>query len=49
MSTRTALTRKIRAARNNRAFERALRDASPTMRNELFAAAAAQQGQRFSR
>jgi hypothetical protein len=35
----TRLTRKIRQRRNVRDFERALRNASPTMRQELYAAA----------
>jgi hypothetical protein len=37
-----SLTRKIRARRNLRDFDRAVRNASPSMRQELFAAAARQ-------
>jgi hypothetical protein len=36
------ITRKIRERRNTRDFHRALRDASPAMRQELYAAAAHQ-------
>jgi hypothetical protein len=36
------LARKIRRRRNARDFERALRNASPTMRQELYAAASRQ-------
>lgn len=36
------ITRKLRARRENRDFERALRTASPSMRQELYAAAARQ-------
>lgn len=36
----TAITRKLRQRRNDREFERALRNASPSMRQELLAAAA---------
>jgi hypothetical protein len=38
----TRLTRKIRSRRQMREFDRALRSASPTMRQELYAAAARQ-------
>jgi hypothetical protein len=34
-----AITRKLRQRRNSREFDRALRNASPSMRQELFAAA----------
>jgi hypothetical protein len=37
-----AITRKLRHRRDNREFERALRSASPSMRQELYAAAARQ-------
>jgi hypothetical protein len=37
-----SLARKIRARRNLRDFDRALRNASPAMRQELYAAAARQ-------
>jgi hypothetical protein len=37
-----SLARKIRNRRQMREFDRALRNASPTMRQELFAAAARQ-------
>jgi hypothetical protein len=36
------LARRMRQRRDNREFERALRNASPTMRQELYAAAARQ-------
>jgi hypothetical protein len=36
------IARKIRRRRDNRDFERALRTASPSMRQELYAAAAHQ-------
>ena len=36
------LARKLRQRRNSREFERAVRTASPTMRQELYAAAAHQ-------
>lgn len=36
--TAQSLSSKLRARRNRREFERALRDASPTMASELFAA-----------
>jgi hypothetical protein len=36
------ITRKIRQRRNLREFDRAMRNASPAMRQELFAAAARQ-------
>ena len=36
------LTRKFRQRRNLREFDRAVRNASPSMRQELFAAAARQ-------
>jgi hypothetical protein len=39
MSTTTKFTEKIRARRNAREFERAVRNASPAMRQELLAAA----------
>ena len=35
-----AIARKLRQHRNNRQFERALRSATPSMRQELIAAAA---------
>lgn len=38
----TSLTRKIRSRRRLRDFDRALRNASPSMRQELYAAAARQ-------
>lgn len=41
-----ALTRKLRQRRNSREFERALRNASPSMQQELYAAAS-RQGLRF--
>lgn len=41
-----AMARKIRLRRNEREFERALRNASPAMRQELYAAAT-RQGFRF--
>ncbi len=34
-----AITRKLRTRRDNRRFERALNAASPTLRQELYAAA----------
>lgn len=37
-----AIARKMRQRRNSREFERALRNASPAMRQELYAAAAHQ-------
>jgi hypothetical protein len=37
-----SLARKIRARRNLRDFDRALRNASPSMRQELYAAASRQ-------
>ena len=37
-----AITRKMRQRRDNREFERALRNASPSMRQELYAVAARQ-------
>jgi hypothetical protein len=40
MSTNTKLARRMRARRHARQFERALRDASPSVRQELIAAAA---------
>jgi hypothetical protein len=40
------ITRKIRRRRDYRDFDRALRNASPSMRQELYAAAA-RQGIRF--
>ena len=39
-TTTTKLSRRIRARRNAREFERALRTASPAMRQELIAVAA---------
>jgi hypothetical protein len=36
------LARKLRQRRDNREFERALRSATPSMRQELYAAAARQ-------
>jgi hypothetical protein len=36
------ITRKLRDRRNSREFDRALRNASPSMRQELYAAAARQ-------
>ena len=42
MSTNTKLSRRIRARRDAREFERALRTASPAMRQELLAAASRQ-------
>jgi hypothetical protein len=36
----TAIARKLRQRRNDREFERALRNATPSMRQELLAAAA---------
>jgi hypothetical protein len=36
------ITQKLRQRRNNRDFDRALRTASPSMRQELYAAAARQ-------
>jgi hypothetical protein len=42
MSARTTLSRRIRDRRNTREFNRALREASPSMQTELIAAAAAQ-------
>lgn len=39
MSTTAKISRRIRARRNAREFERALRTASPSMRQELLAAA----------
>jgi hypothetical protein len=36
------ISRKLRQRRDSRDFERALRDASPTMRQELYAAASRQ-------
>ena len=36
------ISRRLRDRRNARAFEQALRNASPTMRQELYAAAARQ-------
>lgn len=36
------ISRKLRSRRNAREFDRALRNASPTMRQELYAAAARQ-------
>jgi hypothetical protein len=41
-----AIARKMRQRRENREFDRALRNASPAMRQELFAAAT-RQGFRF--
>ena len=37
-----AIARKMRQRRENREFDRALRNASPSMRQELYAAAARQ-------
>ncbi len=42
------IARKLRQRRDARAFERALRDASPTMRNELYAAASHHSNMRIS-
>jgi hypothetical protein len=41
-----AIARKMRQRRDNREFDRALRSASPAMRQELYAAAS-RQGMRF--
>jgi len=41
-----AIARKMRQRRDNREFDRALRNASPAMRQELYAAAT-RQGMRF--
>jgi hypothetical protein len=38
----SSISRKLRQRRNSREFDRALRNASPSMRQELFAAAARQ-------
>ena len=44
----TTLGRKLRQRRDARAFERARRDASPTMRQELYAAASHNSNLRIS-
>jgi hypothetical protein len=44
--TMNGIARKMRQRRENREFDRALRNASPAMRQELYAAAA-RQGFRF--
>jgi hypothetical protein len=41
-STMNTIAHELRMRRNERAFERALRTASPSMRQELYAAAARQ-------
>jgi hypothetical protein len=38
----SSITRKIRRRRDSRAFDRALRNASPAMQQELYAAASRQ-------
>ena len=42
------IARKLRQRRNARTFERALRDASPTMQQELYAAASHNSNLRIS-